>query len=143
MKAFDLDRALSAEERRKLWNVLGYELYEALSLTPRMLVKELSGIGYGGHFAETSDEEWAAYAAVTQSDEELAWLWAARSAYCKSLEKAAAEWEVPDPYPDPDPERAQVEEDLLCAYCDSNPREPGIPCCDNDLCKSAYVTEMF
>jgi hypothetical protein len=47
----------------------------------------------------------------------------------RQLERAAEDHEEgPDP--------------TLCEYCKDNPREPGLPCCDNSICKARHFADQ-
>ena len=88
-QTFDLDRVVF--ERDTTWDGRDF----VAGATVRDVIKDMTGIGYGGHLYDSSDDEVDVYTAVARTPNEYRWIVATREAYCKSLEQMLTEAEVP------------------------------------------------
>lgn len=80
-KTYDLDRIAFTREA-----VIEDGMVFPAGATVRDVIKQASGIGYGGHFAEASDDELALYLMIAHTPDEYRWMVATRDAYCELLE---------------------------------------------------------
>ena len=79
-KTYDLDRVVFKRDTE--WE----GAYFVAGMTVRDVIRQCAGIGYGGHFAEASDEELATYLMIARTPNEYRWMVATREAYCELLE---------------------------------------------------------
>lgn len=79
-KTYDLDRVVFPEDTE--WEGACFQA----GMTVRDVIRQMSGIGYGGHFSEASDDELAVYLAIAKTPNEYRWMIATREAYCELLE---------------------------------------------------------